>query len=394
MRRNNRNSVIRKHRGGDPRDRSRGSLSLSPLPSLFLPGVYPRQAKCKTAAFTLVELLVVITIIGILIALLLPAVQAAREAARQTQCKNNLKQLALGCMNHENATGRFPTNGWGYSWTGDADRGTDWRQPGGWIFNILPFIEQPAMHGMGAGISPWNHADKKLAHLQRMATPLSTLYCPSRRPAVAYPWKITAGGGAAAGRPVVNAGTPTAVGRSDYAGNGGHAYVHCGSPYRAAWAENVAGGSGPSSVEAVENPPGQMTAAARTTFANVAKSATGIFYAGSMTRLADVADGASHTYLLGEKNISPDYYNTGEYGGDNESAIMGDNADIIRWSYDPLLPDTPGYYGYCFGSAHANGCHMAFCDGSVTMINYSIDPLVHRYLSERNDGNIIDAKSF
>ena len=55
------------------------------------------------------ELLVVITIIGIMIALLLPAVQAAREAARQMQCKNNLKQLALGMLNHENIRNRFPS---------------------------------------------------------------------------------------------------------------------------------------------------------------------------------------------------------------------------------------------------------------------------------------------
>jgi prepilin-type N-terminal cleavage/methylation domain-containing protein/prepilin-type processing-associated H-X9-DG protein len=85
--------------------------------------------------FTLVELLVVITIIGILIALLLPAVQTARGAARKMQCSNNLKQLGLAAHAFHNEKGRFPPQ---FGWFGSTTNGSF----GTLFFHLLPYVEQ------------------------------------------------------------------------------------------------------------------------------------------------------------------------------------------------------------------------------------------------------------
>ena len=90
-----------------------------------LPGV-------KRRGFTIVELLVVITIIGILTSLLLPAVQAAREAARRVRCSNNLKQLGIGFHSFAAANGGFPPRRYSR-----PDEGYT-----GWGTFLLPFIEQ------------------------------------------------------------------------------------------------------------------------------------------------------------------------------------------------------------------------------------------------------------
>lgn len=89
--------------------------------------------------FTLVELLVVITIIGILIALLLPAVQAAREAARRVQCANNFKQVGLALHNYHAVYGAFAPGMLMIS---------EWTDPHlyGWAAYILPYLEQSAVY--------------------------------------------------------------------------------------------------------------------------------------------------------------------------------------------------------------------------------------------------------
>jgi len=313
--------------------------------------------------FTLVELLVVIAIIGILIALLLPAVQAAREAARRVQCTNNLKQLALAFHIHHDQQKAFPTGGWGYAWVCDPDRGFGKKQPGGWGYVSLPFIEQQALFDLGKGGSD---AQRKTANKQRIETPLSHLHCPTRRRAKLYP---VVPGIDFVVQPRFS-DRLTVAARNDYAANGGE----------------VAGDG------FVEGP--KTLAEGDTTFQWTEMSvATGVVANGGEFRVGDISDGTSNTYCIGEKYCDPDDYETGLDYGDDQTVYSGDERDIIRFARD-LLPkqDQPGYeYNWAFGSAHSAVMNMGFCDSSVRSISYAIDKDVHRWLANRADGNAVSA---
>ena len=99
--------------------------------------------KENRSGFTLIELLVVIAIIAVLIALLLPAVQQAREAARRTQCRNNLKQMALAAHNFESTYTNLPT---GYIGPDDPTQGATQSPYLGPLTQMLPYIEQAPLY--------------------------------------------------------------------------------------------------------------------------------------------------------------------------------------------------------------------------------------------------------
>ena len=267
------------------------------------------------SGFTLVEVLVVITIIGVLVALLLPAVQAAREAGRLTQCHNNLRQIGLGFLAHESSQGFFPTGGWGGFWVGNPDRGFDKRQPGGWGYNTLPYIDQDAVHELGSVRLAANGLTHAQGGLQLATTLLPLCICPTRRGL-----KLCTDGQHNTYSP--DGIRPAFYAPSDYAGNVGDA------GYSA-------------SDEDIGTSPGSYAQGDALQDWNAAGYATdpylnGISYRRSMVRATDVTDGLSCTYMLGEKYLDPNHYTDGVDEDEDGPFSVGHDRTTYRQGDPPM----------------------------------------------------------
>ncbi|MEX2309024.1 MAG: DUF1559 domain-containing protein [Pirellulales bacterium] len=374
-----------------------------------MPQAQDDQASGVRRGFTLVELLVVIAIIGILVALLLPAIQAAREAARRAQCKNNLRQIGVAVLNHVDVHKHFPTAGWGVDWYPDPNRGYGEDQPGSWIYNVLPFMEEGEIRELGAG-QPVSSALFQDGSKKRLNTPIATFFCPSRRASRAYLTQMTVSIPIKEQPWLRDFGRTQGAAKSDYAANSGDARKIAGDDFYR-----------PTSYASIRADLWPRTDVCRATGNTridqyLQFCQTGVMFYRSTLKIAQIGDGTSSTYMVGEKWMRPSGYdcpclNETDPGfgyGDNNSMYTGYESDNHRAAsflgsspavqeYSQPMQDRDGigspageFADRQFGSAHAISFHMAFCDGSVHSIAYDIDSVTHSRLAHRFEGDVAD----
>lgn len=286
----------------------------------------------RKVGFTLVELLVVIAMIGILVALLLPAVQKAREAGRRTECVNNLKQIGLGVIMHEEALRVYPM-------------GRNARDPMGvsWAFRITPFIEERSVFDA----YDENFRVDAIENAGAMRTPISSYFCPSHR-------------APDADRNFDNDNRPALVlgvaAGGDYAANAGTDFHYM--PDEGEFDETVAGP----------------------------------IFTFSKVKARTVTDGLSKTFGIGERNIppaDPDVDIELRHLAQGDCAFLaGDTSWGIFADTSRGLANGVDYSRQKYGSRHDQVVGFVFLDGHVQMVSVDADLDQLRNLCVIGDGMV------
>jgi len=332
-------------------------------------------------AFTLVELLVVIAIIGILVGLLLPAVQAAREAARRMQCSNNCKQLGLALHNYHDTHRQFPINysmsPAGFGGSGGNSGNGDSRQCS-WMGMILPQIEQGNLY---AQIN-WNLGLKVAG-----APSPNVVIAQTAIPAYRCPSDASGNNGKYGDRewlgrwPVAQFGE---FGGTNYKGCVGSDWAF-GSLF-----SNSLGGT----PNGLDGGNGMFVRDENVRAANPK----------DRRRMADVTDGLSNTYAIGE--ALPELCSHTFWYGMNAtlatSAIPLNHyrrvflATNPRGNYFGNLGPTPQFApfwdwvnNYSYASNHTGGGQFTMGDGSVRFVSENIDLQVYRNTGSMNRGEVV-----
>ncbi|MGO9464084.1 MAG: DUF1559 domain-containing protein [Isosphaeraceae bacterium] len=292
----------------------------------------------RRSAFTLIELIMVVSIIAVLIALLLPAIQSAREAARRAQCTNNLLQLGLALGNYASAHNVLPPGV-------VNEKGPILNLPSGyhhsWVVQILPFIGQNNVYRR----FDFRYGVYHPSNMTAGTAVMSTLSCPSdsRRATSNY------------------AGCHHDVDAPIDASNRGVLYLNSrigydditdGPAYTILLSEVVGGG-----------PSLGWASGTRATLRNT-----------------------------GRRINEPDLLFTAMGRGPfNASEARPQPEEIEKLVGDGLLP--VGYTGG-FSSHHGQGANFLFCNGAVRYVKESVNPAVYQHLANRSDGEIISDDAF